>query len=187
MDYSVNMENADSRVDINNFDHMYHYMLRYPRTQLTSSFFKVDNIEYIIQRIEEQLFQKLNKHISVIATEQFFDNCANIIHNQTDYVHISGVLDNANNRIIKEESKTHYLSLRRRELFFKWFIFKDKPRVLTRSINTNGRHQQLSNHKYTIGHPDKSRFDDFNKYNRYRNNNGFRNYNPIFEDVLNSK
>jgi hypothetical protein len=192
----MDLENASSKVDINNFDYHYHKFLRHPRTTLSTSFFSAANIHYIISKIQQNVSTKIQRAVEIIPTDQFFDNCVNIMQNQLNYVSdvsdnwyvdITNLLTLANDNIIKTESTTHYLSLQRRELFFKWFIYKDKPRVITRAINTKGRHHAIKNDKYILGHPDKSQFDRYINYVNFQKNNQFRQYNPIFESVLNSK
>lgn len=167
MEVHKDLQNVPDSVSLADMDYMFHGQLQRARTPVTTAFFSLQNLEQLNQRIGWEVGQKLNRpKILIVPTVEFFTYVTDLLDSTANRPNVNQTVCSANQQVVDHEVPIHYHSLRRRELFFKWFIFKDRPRVMDRPVLTHGRHRNnpISNGMYGTENPDGKNFSRFQDY-----------------------
>jgi hypothetical protein len=163
------MELQDNPDDmaLTDMDYTFHDRLRRTRTPVTTAFFSLDNLIYISNRVSHEVGQRLSlHHIIIQPTVDYFqyladfaDSCAN----RTDVYQTICAMDA---QVVDHEVVVHYNSLRRRGVFFKWFVYNNRPLVMDHPVMTYGRHRPnpINNGMYAVNGPDGHSFSAFRNY-----------------------
>lgn len=163
MEVYQNEQSTSDDVPIEYYDTLYHVTNGNARTPLTTAFFSAQNLSYVLQRIGFETGRMLNRQVVVIANADFFTYVQDQVRGVGNLMDVNSALGSLNDLIVAHEVGVQYLSLRRRELFFKWFIFKDRPRVIEPPMNTYGRrrYEQPSYAEFHLQDPKKQYFADW--------------------------
>jgi hypothetical protein len=145
------------------YDTMYHDQDANARTLLTTRFFSLENLEYLNQRIGEETSKLVGSTVIVIPNNEFFGYLETTLRGLSNLIEVDQALAIINNQIIEHEVGVQYRSIRQRELFFKWFIFKDYPRTISRPFSTQGRHRDIrpTSVEYQTQDPKNRFFNDW--------------------------
>ena len=152
-------EDSVSQVPIGEYDRMYHVQDGNVRTPLSSAFFNCQNLQYVLREIGRRTGEQLNrKNIVVVPNLELFIYLEETVRVYAYAENSPRALSQLNEMVITHEVGEQYRGLRRRELFFKWFWFKDRPRVISRPEDTFGRHryERLDTGAYGLSSPDRS-------------------------------
>lgn len=152
------------QVPISQYDFLYHNQDGNPRTSLTTSFFSCQNLQRLMAEIGHRTGVLLNrKGIVVVPNLEFFTYLEETVRVHAHYALTPKTLSELNEMIIVHEVGVQYRGLRRRELFFKWFWFKDRPRVISRPEDTHGRrrYDRLDTGAYGLTSPSRSCWQKF--------------------------
>jgi hypothetical protein len=170
MEVYCDLQNVPDDLPLAAYDGLYHDQNRNSRTEITTVFFSLQNLNWLNEEIGLQTGRMLNRNVKILPNNLFFVYLETVLRGVANLPFVSQVIHRLNNVIIEHEVQVQYQALRRRELFFKWFFFKDRPRVLSRSVLTNGRfrYEGISTAQYALEDPDKNRWDDFQRDQKNR-------------------
>ena len=133
-------ENFQDVVPIENMDYIFHYNQGYARTNLTTLFFTSTNLEYLRQEISDTVGRMLGEPgVHAVLTVDFYNYVADLLSTARNTSDVYQGLSQVNLTVLNHEIPIHYHSLRRRQLFIKWAILKDRPTYIEHPQNSNGR------------------------------------------------
>jgi hypothetical protein len=165
MEVHCNLQNVADNMPLSSYDYIYHNQNKNPRTRITTVFLSENNLNWLNDQIGIETGQMLNRNVHVLPNNQFFEYLETTLRGVANLPNVYQSVDRLNRKILDHEVQVQYRSLRRRELFFKWFFFKDRPRVLSRAVLTNGRYRtdKFSNGNYALANPKKQQWENFKK------------------------
>lgn len=165
MEVYEDLQNVADDTPLGAYDYLYHIQDRNVRTPVTTLFFSEQNLAQLNWRIGQETGKMLNRNVKAIPNNGFFTYLENMLREAPNAYDPARAVCNLNEMILKHEVGVQYRSLRRRELFFKWFVFKDRPRVISHALDTHGRHRldKLSNGDRALRSPDKQWWGDFQR------------------------
>lgn len=148
---------------IDQYDFLFHEQDRNVRTPVTTAFFSFENLRYVLHAIGLETGRRLNRCVQVLANNEFFIYLEQLLRGAVNLVDVALAVRLLNQQVIAHEVEEQYRSLRRRELFFKWYIFKDRPLTIEPPLLTHGRHREepLSSTAYTTEGPQSRYWDSF--------------------------
>ena len=157
MELRQNLENAPSELNIQLWDQMFHDGERNARTPVTTAFFSIANLTWLLGATGMEVSRLLNRTVVIEPTESMYTVCSQKLKYARNVVDVTAVVNAINKEIMVKEVRVHYFSLRRRELFYKWFIAEQRPRIIEPPRNTNGRfrYDRLEFDKQKLSDPDK--------------------------------
>jgi hypothetical protein len=163
MEVYEDLQNVTDDMPLSSYDYLYHEQDKNSRTPITSGFFSESNLTSLNQQIGLETGKLLNRNIQVLPNNEFFLYLEETLRSVPNNPDVSRTICNVNNMILKHEVEVQYRSLRRRELFFKWFFFMDRPRVISHPVDTHGRRRldEPTIGSYAIGNPDKQSWLNF--------------------------
>jgi hypothetical protein len=134
--------------------------------------------------IGSEVSKMLNRPVTIVPTQELFLFMTDQLRYKTSPGYdvpdlLQQTLNDVNDIILKHEIPIHYNSLRRRELYFKWFVFNDRQRVLPPPEFTNGRRCDNSLkgvNTYVMNHPRNKSWNQFRSEqlaHNVRNTRGF--------------
>jgi hypothetical protein len=170
MEVYDDLQNVTDNISLADMDYLFHGQLQRARTPITTSFFSIDNLQYLSDMIAQETGKRLNRtNIIILPNNQYFLYLAELADGTANREDIYNTICLMDKQVIDHEVPIHYNSLRRRELFFKWFIFNDRTRVMDRPMLTNGRHRfdPIDTGVYSVGNPARK---NFNAYQNYQSN-----------------
>lgn len=170
MEVHCDLQNVPDNTPLSDYDRIYHDQDQNPRTPITTAFFSLNNLTWLNDQIGIQTGNMLNRKVKVLPDNQFFIYLETTLRGVANLPNVDQVVCQLNNMVLDHEVQVQYRGLRRRELFFKWFFFKDRPRVISRPVLTNGRfrYDGISTGEYALEDPDKNRWADFQKDQQQR-------------------
>jgi hypothetical protein len=139
MEVYQNEQSTSDDVPLAHYDYMYHIQDSNVRTPLTSAFFSEQNLQLLVAEIARRTGALLNRNVIVMPNGDFFWYLEQTVRDVANFADVDCALNALNEKVCAHETQVQYLSLRRRELFFKWFIFNDRPRVIAPPMDTHGR------------------------------------------------
>lgn len=165
MEVHCDLQNVSDDAPLSEYDRLYHDQDRNQRTAITTAFFSLRNLTWLNNQIGIETGQLLNRNVRVVPNNQFFIYLETLLRGVANLSDVSDTVCRLNQMVLKNEVPEQYRGLRRRELFFKWFFFKDRPRVISRPVNTNGRfrYNGISNGDYAMSSPNKRYWADFQR------------------------
>jgi hypothetical protein len=157
-------------MELVNMDYMFHTQLRRIRTPVTTAFFTLDNLVYISTRVSQEVRQKLRTHnnIIIVPTIEYFQYLVDVVESVTNRMDVYHTICVVDQQVVDHEVDVHYNSIRQNELFYKWFVFNDRPLVMNGPVLTHGRrrYQPISNGMYAVNGPASNNFQAFQDFNQ---------------------
>jgi hypothetical protein len=167
MEVYDDLQNVPDNISLADMDYLFHGQLQRVRTPITTAFFSLKNLIYLNDSIALETGQRLNReNIQILPNSQYFQYLTDLADATPNRVDIYNTICLMDKEVIDHEVPIHYNSLRRRELFFKWYIFNDRPRVMERPILTNERHRfdPINTGVYAVGNPSRNNFKTYQNY-----------------------
>lgn len=164
MEVHENLQNVEDVLLPEAWDHIYHDQLSHPRTTITTAMLSPTNVRWLLQCIAQETGRLLNREgIVVVPNNAMFTFVEQLLQGVHNLLDVAGTVRNLNEQIYGHEVLEQYRGLRRRELFFKWFWFKDRPRVIEPPLDSHGRHREvpISNAEYALASPFARFHNDF--------------------------
>lgn len=164
MDINVDLQNDVDIVVPEEWDRIYHVQLAHPRTPVTTLFLSPQNVHWLLACISNETGRLLNRDgIVIVPNNALFTFVEQMLVGVPNLVDVTGTVKILNDMVYYHEVPEQYRGLRRRELFFKWFFFKDRPRVIEPPLDAQGRHREmpLSSAGYSLGSPFARFHNDF--------------------------
>jgi len=163
MEVYCDLQNVSDDMPLSSYDYLYHIQDGNVRTPVTTAFFTESNLQQLNESIGQITGEMLNRKVKVIPNNDFFLYLEEVLRGAPNSIYVEKTVCNLNQLILEHEVPIQYRSLRRRELYFKWFFFKDRPRVISPPVDTHGRHRvdRLSNGDYGLTNPDKQWWGNF--------------------------
>lgn len=137
-------------------DHMFHNNQGYARTILSSLFFTVENLQFLVNEIGQTVGRMLGEPgVVAVLTVDFYNYVAQLVSSFRNYADPYYGLSLLNTTVLNHEIPIHYRSLRQRQLFIKWAILQDHPKYLDPPQASNGRRltTPLSSALYGLADP----------------------------------
>lgn len=165
MEVYEDLQNVADDEPLVGYDYLFHVQDRNARTPVTTLFFSEQNLTQLNWRIGEETGRLLNRKVQVVPNNGFFTYLEETLREAPNTYDPTRAVCNLNEMITKHEVGVQYRSLRRRELFFKWFFFKDRPRIISHPVDTHGRNriEKFSNVDRALNNPDKKWWGDFQR------------------------
>lgn len=164
MEVYGDLQNAPDWLSVEKWDSLYHDRDRNVRTPVTTCFFTVHNLTYLLTQVAQETGRLLNRNnVVVVPTVDMFNWVSQLLRGVPNLVNVADTVNTVNKMIYEHEVGVQYRSLRRRELFFKWFWFKDRPRVIEPPQLEQGRHREVRDSPagYTLTAPSSRYHKDF--------------------------
>jgi hypothetical protein len=164
MEVYGDLQNVEDVVLPEQWDYVYHAQSGHARTGITTALLAPINIRWLLQCIAQETGRLLNREGIVVVPNNamltYVEQLLQGVHNLLD---VAGTVRALNEQIYNHEVQEQYRGLRRRELFFKWFWFKDRPRVIEPPLDSHGRHREvpISNAEYALASPFSRFHNDF--------------------------
>ena len=157
-----------AEIPLCDYDELYHTHGRHVRTPVTTLFFTESNLVRLNERIGEDTGRWLGQEVRVVPNNEFFAYLEQTLQEAPNARDASCVVRALNDLIVEHEVPVQYYSLRRRALFAKWFIAKDRPLVISHPIETHGRHrlEAASHVGRVLRDPDRRRWAEFQQTQR---------------------
>ena len=152
-------------IPISAYDFLFHVQDRNPRTPITTAVLSVDNLTTVLLRIGTETGRLLQKPVRIVPNSAFFSYISTVLQETPNYAEVRRRVEQVNDRIVEHEASVHYYSIRRRQLYIKWFIEKDQPVTISHPIDTHGR-RRLDNQTtgiYAISNPNRRQWQRFNQ------------------------
>lgn len=164
MEFTQNMQNVDDTIPLYLWDSTYHK--QYARSNVTTAFLEVQNLNKLVDDIQNISGAALNRNIIISVNTQFFNNVSTYLNTCPNNSDVARTIYDLRNAIADKEANGHVHALRQRELYFKWFILKNRPRVMEHAENTYGRNRivRTTNSKYSLSDPRKNQMAEFRDY-----------------------
>ena len=179
------VQNVSDGLSLMDFDSLFHQRLRRTRTPITSAFFKYDNLNLLNNQIAAEVGRLLHTNrMEIIPTVEYFQYLTDLADSTPNLENIHQTVWSMNQQVTSHEVPIHYNSVRRREIFLKWFIHKDRPRVMDRPVGTYGRHRftPLTAEKYATEDPMGKGFQAYEDFRQNQNQNQAHSHRPhIFQ------
>lgn len=164
MEFTQNMQNVDDEMPVYLWDYTYHK--QYARSNVTTAFLDVSNLNKLVDEIQNIAGAAINRNVKISVNTQFFNNVSTYMNTCPNNSDVTRTVDDLRNAIAAKEANGHVHALRQRELYFKWFILKNRPRVMEHAENTYGRNRILrtTNSKYSLTDPKANQMTEFRNY-----------------------
>lgn len=164
-----NFENAPAYRAYDDFDRLYHEMEKNPRTPVTTAFFALANLNFIESELNRRLSEEFGFLVKIESTSQYYSYLVQMLQATKFTPNVQQVINHLDREVIEHEMKIHYWTIKRRMLYLKWFVKKDRPRVIAPPRSSHGRHRMDSDIKpgrWNLGDPDGRRYDQFLAYRK---------------------
>ena len=148
---------VEAHFPLSEWDGAFHYYSQYTRTPVTTAFYSEANLRHLCGMIETGLEAMLNRKVLLMPTRDMYGDTEALLIATYDYEDVPVAVSRLNAQVYKTQIDTNYTGLRQRELFYKWFVFKDRPRTIEPPKLTNGRHRWGglggAMNSYSLGNP----------------------------------
>lgn len=135
-------------------------------TMTSNMFWDPNNLQALFKKAQQHISNCQNAKVTLVPDTNFWNKASEIINNVLD----NRDLKTINNHMLKVIIDLYSENIERQKLYTKWFIYNDRPRVLSYPRNTHGRHrvEGLSTYNYNSQNPSGRFHDDFVRGNRER-------------------
>ena len=159
------MQNATDNVPLSAYDFLFHVQDKNPRTQITTAMLTESNLVTVLQSIGAKTSELLQQPVQIVPNSDFFAYIESVLQETQNFFDVYQTVCFLNNRIIQHEAGVHYHSLRRRQLYLKWFIAKDRPIIISHPIDTHGRRRldDPTIGEYGLSNPNRLRWEQFQR------------------------
>ena len=163
MELEQNLKNATDYIPLRSFDHIYHGQHGNSRTATTTAVLTEDNLIGVSQAIATAVGDQFQCAVDVIPNANFFLYIETLLSEAPNFSNVQSVVDCLNREIVKHEVAEHCRGFRRRQLYLKWFIAKDRPVTIEHPIATNGRRRldDRSTGDYGLSNPRRNAWQQF--------------------------
>ena len=160
-----NLQNVTDDVPLAYYDHLYHEQNRNARTPVTTGVLAEDNLKKVLLQIGTETGRMLHQLVNIIPNSELFAYIESVLCETPNCSDVLFTISRVNLQIVKHEVEIHYYSLRRRQLYFKWFIQKNRPKIITHPIDTHGRRRMddPTIGEYAINNPVRQQWTEFQK------------------------
>jgi len=158
MDGEEQLQNATNYVDPRMMADLYNTQ-NYRRSATTDAFFSVQNLTRLIKSIDDEVSAKAGFPVAIVPDNDFYLTAAKHADAVPNTAYVQFAVQDLNAIVFRAQVSLHLQQIERRKLFFKWFIYEDRAKVMPRSQLTYGRHRidPISVEDYNMKNPD-SRF-----------------------------
>uniref|UniRef100_A0A6C0BMF4 Capsid protein n=1 Tax=viral metagenome TaxID=1070528 RepID=A0A6C0BMF4_9ZZZZ len=128
-------------------------------TPTSQAFWNPHNIRCLVHRIEKEVEAQVNMPVQAVLDSFFFAKTSEIVNGTEDNLNIQAI----NDTIARLMVDRYVSDILRRKLYYKFYIFEDRPRIITRPQDTYGRHRIVrpSSFNYFAQDPDQRYWDAF--------------------------
>jgi hypothetical protein len=125
-------------VELCDMSHLYH-STGSNKTNVTLLFFTLRNLELLQAMITEEMVNRLGHAVDVLPTIEYFTYLTSVLRATKQSLDPVARVHELNQEIVQHEVRLHQHAKQHRELYFKWFILKDRPQLMDRPVQTHGR------------------------------------------------
>jgi hypothetical protein len=156
------LENASSVIKLVEMAGLYnqHSYLQTPASRI---FWSVPNLRHVVNQLESVLSKFSGKAVQVVTDDVFFLEAAKMVNEAGNSPDVQRTVAVLNENFVNKMVPLHMQTMKRRKLFFKYYIYKDRARIVDYPMDTHGRRRinRPSNFTYTLNNPDKKQWCDF--------------------------
>lgn len=163
MEFEQNLENANDYLPLQSFDHLYHQQHGNYRTPITTAMLSTQNLSQLLVQIGKETGDLCQCEVKVVPNSDLFSYMEQKLQETPNLATVQHVVQCLNSLIVQHEVAVHARGLRRRQLYLKWFIAKDRPVTISHPVSTNGR-RRLDNPTtgdYGLNNPRRNAWKQF--------------------------
>lgn len=121
-------------------------------------FFSDQNIGFLMNQIDTVLKELTKENVGVdwpTQFEEFTQTMIDMANRNPALAQVPDGLSTLNRAVIQHEANVQYISLRRRKLFYKYFIDQDRKRTMDYGVSTKGMRGEtlIESSGYALSHP----------------------------------
>ena len=133
------------------------------QTPASRLFWSVSNLRHVVQQLEAILSKCTGKAVQVVTDDWFFLEASKMVNQAGNSPDVNRTVAVLNENFVNHMVPLHMQTIKRRKLFFKYYIYQDRARVVDYPMDTHGRRRitRPSNFTYTLNNPDKKQWCDF--------------------------
>jgi len=154
------LENSNSVQDLQGMQERYNRSGNMV-TQTTQAFWRLCNLQGLVREIENEVSRRAGFPVKVLTDDYFFLQTSGIVTTALNDMNIAAI----NAAVMAKMVEVYYADILRRKLFYKYYIFEDRPWTLSRPIDTHGRGRVVrpTAYRYFSEDPDNRYWDSFQK------------------------
>jgi hypothetical protein len=128
-------------------------------TQTTQAFWRLCNLQGLVYAIEQEVSRRAGFPVQVLTDDYFFLQTAEIATTAPNDMNVAAI----NAAVMAKMVEIYYMDILRRKLFYKYYIFEDRPRNLPLPLDTHGRHRIVrpSSYQYQSEDPKSQYWNSF--------------------------
>jgi len=164
MDSENQLQNAAAEVPVQEMRQMYNSQGN-RRSPITEEFFSIPNLTRLIKSIDDEVSRQAGFPVAILVDDVFYLTAKTHANNVPNSPDVQLGVSNLNAIVFAEQVPLHLRQIKRRKLFFKYYIYQDKAKYLSRPRMTWGRHRvnRPTTEDYYTEDPDSRQWGNFQK------------------------